>query len=254
MADVLDLSVRQLIASTEVGIRMVREVGAMGSVAFSSPPVGGASYLVDDPRVALREAALALVVRQVAVLLRGLPLERVAAALRDDAPDAAVAALLADVALEQSAARREDPIALAVQRGTRRKRELLERAGGAFSTADVAERLGISRQAIEKRRQAGSLLGVRTAGGEWVYPVAQFASDGAPLAGLSDVIGAFQIESPWLQLEHLLVEDAMLSSRAVSGTIGSDAPRSALTALRESGEAAVAAIRLSLQQVGDVGA
>ena len=59
-------------------------------------------------------------------------------------------------------ARRIDPLAAARIRGLQMKRELLERAGGTLQPREVAELLGMSRQAVGKRRRAGKLIAVQT--------------------------------------------------------------------------------------------
>lgn len=96
-----------------------------------------------------------------------------------------------------------DPLAAARLRAVRMKRELLERAGGAWSTGRVAEFLGITPQAVHGRRSRGTLLGVRAPNGDYVYPVMQFHSHGV-VPGMAEVLRAFQVEDPWTQLSVLL--------------------------------------------------
>jgi DNA-binding transcriptional MerR regulator len=67
-----------------------------------------------------------------------------------------------------------------------------ERAGPFYTTRAVCERLGgISRQAVLERRRRGSILGLKTADGVWVYPTWQFLDDGRLRPGLRDVLGPF---------------------------------------------------------------
>lgn len=81
----------------------------------------------------------------------------------------------------------------------RARRALLERAGGAASVDQVRELLGgISRQAVDKRRDRLGLLALRH-GGEHRYPICQF-HDGDVLQGFPDVLRAFTVKSPWTQL------------------------------------------------------
>jgi hypothetical protein len=57
---------------------------------------------------------------------------------------------------------------------------------------------GISRQAVEKRRQAGSLFGLKFPGTrDWYYPQWQFAESGSMLDGLSDVLKELPDGDPW---------------------------------------------------------
>ncbi|WP_419633688.1 helix-turn-helix domain-containing protein [Thiolapillus sp.] len=57
--------------------------------------------------------------------------------------------------------------------GIRRFNEMIERAGGTYTAEDVSELLGISTQAVGKRRRRNQLLAVRR-GEHWAYPVWQF--------------------------------------------------------------------------------
>ena len=50
-----------------------------------------------------------------------------------------------------------DPLAAAHQRAAEIKRHLLESEGGAMTVAEVAKRLGISKQAVDKRRRGHKL-------------------------------------------------------------------------------------------------
>jgi DNA-directed RNA polymerase specialized sigma24 family protein len=96
-----------------------------------------------------------------------------------------------------------DPLAGARARGAAMKSELLERAGGALSAGDVAELMEVTPAAVHARRQRGTLLAVRQANGEFIYPACQFGDDG-PLAGLGQVLAAFRVEGAWTRLSVLL--------------------------------------------------
>jgi hypothetical protein len=115
---------------------------------------------------------------------------------------------------------RPDPLAAARMRGVRIKRELLERAGGALSTGEAASLLGVTPQAVHGRRTRGTLLGVRAANGDYLYPAFQFTSQGV-LPGLAEVLAAFQVSEPWTHLSVLL---------SPAGRLGGQTP---LQALRE---------------------
>jgi hypothetical protein len=104
----------------------------------------------------------------------------------------AVAAQPSDVealvmALGRSRARPADvdPRVLeALQRGRAAKAQMLSAEGGCVSAGQMGELLGISRQAVDKRRNAGQLLGVRDReGADWLYPLWQL-QNGAILPGL----------------------------------------------------------------------
>lgn len=60
--------------------------------------------------------------------------------------------------------------------------------GPFYGSAQVARLLGgISRQAVADRRERGTLLGLKTADGAWVYPTFQFGPDNEVLPGLAEV-------------------------------------------------------------------
>ena len=97
--------------------------------------------------------------RALAWLARGMVLvdrERVIEALSASEGYEAVLPLIEDLVLEDA---RESPLARARLRGIRRKREMLEAEGGSVGTAEAAEILGgISKQAVDKRRERGTIL------------------------------------------------------------------------------------------------
>lgn len=96
-----------------------------------------------------------------------------------------------------------DPLAAARARGAAMKAELLERAGGALSAGEVAELMDVTPAAVHARRQRGTLLAVRQANGEFIYPACQFGEDG-PLPGLGQALAAFRVEGAWTRLSVLL--------------------------------------------------
>ncbi len=61
--------------------------------------------------------------------------------------------------------------------------------GPFYSTSKVTKLLGgVSRQAIADRRKRGTLLGLRTADGVWVYPAFQFDDHHVVLNGLPEML------------------------------------------------------------------
>ncbi len=99
---------------------------------------------------------------------------------------------------------RGGPLAAARLRGLQAKLDLLERAGGALQPREVAALLRMSRQAVGKRRAAGTLLGVATGRRGYEYPVCQFV-DGGVVDGLNEVLSAFDEDvDPWMQLAFLV--------------------------------------------------
>ncbi|MGO6743928.1 helix-turn-helix domain-containing protein [Rhizobium ruizarguesonis] len=104
-----------------------------------------------------------------------------------------------------------DPLVPALARNVEHRQNLVERAGGTVSAEDAGRMLGISRQAVDKRRRAGTLLAVRE-GSDWRYPLCQF-DQGEVMAGISDVVRGFAAAGPWIALDFLLAADTALGGR-----------------------------------------
>jgi hypothetical protein len=109
----------------------------------------------------------------------------------------------------QEALRREDPLAPARLRGIRMREELLRAEGGAVGAPGMAALLGISRQAVDKRRKLGKLLAVAAGARRWLYPAWQVA-DGRSLGGLEETLAALREWSPWARLGFFLGENLRL--------------------------------------------
>ncbi|CAN5892216.1 hypothetical protein BH23GEM7_BH23GEM7_14560 [soil metagenome] len=105
-----------------------------------------------------------------------------------------------------------DPLAEAMAQAATVKRDLLQQAGGTFTTEEVAERLGISRQAVDKRRGKGTLLAVSSGTGAYLFPRFQFDDQGA-IAGLGRLLPALPMKNPWTQLAFLLRNAPELGGR-----------------------------------------
>jgi hypothetical protein len=93
----------------------------------------------------------------------------------------------------------EDPFLAAKLRGLKRKQQILEHAGGTFTSGEVAEAIGISRQAVDKRRLSNQLLAITQGKRGYGYPRFQF-DDGKTLCGLEQVLNALKALDPWMQL------------------------------------------------------
>ena len=101
-----------------------------------------------------------------------------------------------------------DPLAALIARGAEQKVELLKDAGGALPVSDVAKLLGISRQAVDKRRREGKLLAIPR-GADYLYPACEFADDGV-VPGLADILGQFGQQRSWAALAFLVTPDDQL--------------------------------------------
>jgi len=105
-----------------------------------------------------------------------------------------------------------EPLAPAFLRGIKARQRLLEEHGGTLSSDEVAAILGISRQAVEKRRRAGKLLALSTGGHGYRYPVWQFDESGV-LPGLDDVLKALAPHDEWMQTAFFLGSNPRLGDR-----------------------------------------
>ena len=72
---------------------------------------------------------------------------------------------------------------------------------------------GVSRQAIDKRVQEGSLLAVPGPSNRRSYPTVQFHPDGTVVDGLKVVCDALPTSNPWTILNFLVQPDDRLRGR-----------------------------------------
>jgi hypothetical protein len=105
-----------------------------------------------------------------------------------------------------------EPLAPAFIRGIQAKRRLIEENGGALSSEQVAQIIGISRQAVEKRRSAGKLIAISTGRHGFLYPVWQFDESGT-LEGLQDVLAVLQPHDEWMRTIFFVSKNPHLSGR-----------------------------------------
>jgi hypothetical protein len=148
-----------------------------------------------------------------------------------------VASLLSDLAplgVDLSAV---DPFMEAMARGAAIKQELLTSGGGGLTSSQVSSALGITRQAVDKRRSRRALLAVPNGSGDYVYPACQFTLDGV-ITGLEEVLRAFQIQSPWTQLSVLLASAPALGGKTILETLKSGAIERATAIAASFGEQA----------------
>jgi hypothetical protein len=173
-------------------------------------------------------------------------LERVSSAASPDALKAAlasptdvggVASLLSDMAPLGIDLSSVDPFAEAMARGTAVKQELLKRAGGGLTSTQVATALGITRQAVDKRRSRRALLAVPTGSGEYLYPACQFAPDGV-IPGFETLLQAFQIKNPWTQLSALFAPAPGAAGKTVLESLKAGEVEKALAIVASFGEQA----------------
>jgi len=98
--------------------------------------------------------------------------------------------------------------------GVRIAQEDLRDAGGAYDLDQVRTLMrGVSRQAVDKRVQDGSLLAVPGPSNRRSYPTLQFNRDGTVVPGLKAVRDALQTSNPWMVLNFLSRPDDRLGKR-----------------------------------------
>jgi hypothetical protein len=94
--------------------------------------------------------------------------------------------------------RSEDPLGPARLRGLRERERLLDVEGGTRSADEVATHLNVTRQAINKRRQQGALIGLDAGRHGYLYPAWQLVRNGT-IVGLAEVLGALVQHDPWMK-------------------------------------------------------
>ena len=105
-----------------------------------------------------------------------------------------------------------EPLTPAFIRGYEAKRKLIEDHGGTFSAEKIGEVLGISRQAVEKRRQAGKLLALTIGRHGYRYPVWQLYESGT-LPGLEQVLRVLSSHDQWMQTAFFVSKNPRLNNR-----------------------------------------
>ncbi|MCP5102371.1 MAG: type IV toxin-antitoxin system AbiEi family antitoxin domain-containing protein [bacterium] len=117
------------------------------------------------------------------------------------------------IVLESKAPLNDDPLRSFRLEGIRAKNELLKREGGVITSGQAAELLGISRQAVDKRRKQGKLLAVSLGKRGYFYPVWQFSEEGV-LAGFEKVMAVLENYDPWMKIIFMLNANGSLGNRS----------------------------------------
>jgi len=160
----------------------------------------------------ISRALMLRTMRAVDRMLRRAPGELLVSAVAAPSDFAALARTLSDPRVADGPDD-SDPLAGALGRSIAHRRLLLERAGEMLSVGQVAQLLGISRQAIDKRRAARRILALRQ-GSDWLYPAFQFR-DGEVLEGLAEVLEACAAMDGWSIVDILLAPDDALGGRSL---------------------------------------
>ncbi|WP_245474414.1 hypothetical protein [Mesorhizobium sp. M2A.F.Ca.ET.042.01.1.1] len=102
----------------------------------------------------------------------------------------------------------------AMLEGVRIAQQDLREAGGAYDLDEVRTLMrGVSRQAIDKRVQDGSLLAVPGPSNRRSYPTLQFNRDGTVVPGLKAIREALRTSNSWTVLNFLTLPDVRLGNR-----------------------------------------
>jgi hypothetical protein len=117
------------------------------------------------------------------------------------------------VVLESRRPLHDDPLRSFRLKGLRAKNELLQKEGGVITSSQAAELLGISRQAVDKRRKQGKLLAVSPVKRGYFYPVWQFFEDGV-LPGFERVMEILKDYDPWMKMIFMLNANAHLNNKS----------------------------------------
>lgn len=139
--------------------------------------------------------------------------EVIANALEQQTGASTLARFLSDVAADTGLGL-ADPLAPARARAAGVKQQLIDAAGGTYTTEEVARILGIQRQAVTKRERNGQLLAVQGSAGQNLYPRCQFDANGV-IPGFEEVLEVLPMENPWTRLSGLLAETPALAGRSI---------------------------------------
>lgn len=156
----------------------------------------------------------ALIMRAVNAVLKFSELSEASAVRATAAPNdlvALVTALSSAELLDELKA--VEPLAPAYIRGIEGQRRLLNEGGGTLTAEQAGEILGVSRQSVDKRRQARTLLALTTGRHGYRYPAWQFTKSGTLLPGLRDVLQALSPHDEWMQAAFFVSENPRLSNR-----------------------------------------
>jgi hypothetical protein len=194
-------------------------------------------HSAENARRALAQAFLKRSVKMLERVSSSASSEALKSALSSPTDVGGVATLLSDLAPLDVDFSSVDPFVEAMALGAVIKQELLTSGGGGLTSSQVASALGITRQAVDKRRIRHALLAVPNGSGEYLYPACQFTSTGV-IPCLEEVLRAFQIRNPWTQLSALLAPAPALGGKTILEALKSGAIERAIAIAASFGEQA----------------
>jgi hypothetical protein len=182
----------------------------------------------------LREAALARAVSAVATLTR----EQDDATLGEAVAAASNVAVLYRMLSAPEALdilRADDPLIDARLRGLQARDDILQAEGGTVDVETAARLLGISRQAVDRRRRSNTLLGLSVGRRGYRYPLWQFTQSGV-LPGLRGVLHQLAQDGPWFAAAWVLGSNSRLEGQRPLDALRSGNVEAVLQAARAYGE------------------
>lgn len=172
------------------------------TAAYTAPPSSV------PPPTSLGEAFAARARRAVDSLAHDLSQDTLTQALSAPSDvDTLIEALLHAVSVEPT-----HPLGSARLRGVQAARRLLEEEGGTLSAEELGDLLGITRQAVNQRRQAGKLLALEVGRHGYAYPAWQLTETGT-LPGLEATLRTLEGHDPWMQARFFLSPHPRLENR-----------------------------------------
>ena len=129
----------------------------------------------------------------------------------------------------------KDPLASAKLRGAEGQQRLLKAGGGVLSAEETAKLLAISRQAVDKRRRQGQLLGLIQGRRGYAYPAWQF-ENGRAIKDLEKVLEALRDHDPWMQVTFFLNSNDRLAGMSPLDVLRAGETGRVVSAAAEFGE------------------
>lgn len=210
---------------------------ALREIAAATPSphtLAAFSRALKHAKEPLAAAVLTRFASAIAKVLETLPAEALSDAAA--APTDLGAVLTALEASESLAADQESEALEAVRiRGLEARRQLLQAEGGAWAVQQAGRYLGITRQAVDKRRRAGRLLAVSAGRRGYLYPVWQFTQEGV-LPGLEAVLDALRGHDPWTAIIFILSPNSQLGGKTPLQTLRQGRVTEVIEAAAEFGE------------------
>jgi hypothetical protein len=137
---------------------------------------------------------------------------------------------------EQKIAPKSEAFVRALERGKIARSVMEQEEGGSRSSEQIAELLGISRQAVDQRRRSRRLVAWQDSADHWRFPIWQFdPATARPYPGLNSILAALP-DDPWSDMIFFLSKDETLGARPLDFLRSGRAKRAVLAALRYSGQ------------------